>query len=387
MNSANPSKKLKIFVFVFIAITFILNFYQAYRLAIVKNWADSETYLLSGKALLEGTHPYITDAHWSYLYPLTLASILSPFAYIPEIVFISFWYCLSFCALLFSILKINNLLQLNKNQNYQVLLSINLLFISVIQSDFMYGQINSIILFLIIFAFDTLLKNKSVGAWFLGLGVSIKLMPIALSPFVFMFGSKRVIHLVLSVLIFTVVIPYLLAGEEIFDYYDYWLDNIILNELSKGDKSSNSFSLAGALANLFGFNSAPTILKVVSGAFLLSFPAFAAFKRNYIESVILAISLIPLTSTKSEAHHLIFLIPNTILVTKYLLLNRFIFKTNKFSKKILAWAILIVLQMMILWGNKLDLLPLDAIGILSYFFIGFSLIFKSKNLNPLKQIA
>lgn len=370
------SKYLKIGVIILIVITFVLNFYQAYRLAIIKNWADSETYLLSGKALIEGTHPYITDAHWRYLYPLTLATILSPFAYIPEIVFISAWYCLSFTALLFSILKINKFFKLDLKQNYQVLLAVNLLFVSIIQSDFMYGQINSIILFLIIYSIELLLKNRNIGSILFGLSVSIKLMPIVLTPFLLKFGYKKAIIFIFSLFIFIIALPYFLGGSEIFDYYDYWLNKIIINQVSSGDSSSESFALAGGLANLFGLDSASSSLKLISGIFLLSFPLYLSFKKNLIESIILAISLIPLTGTKSEAHHLIFLIPNSILIIKYLLNQNFIFNIETLRNRILAWLLLILIQMMILWGNKVELFPLDALGILMLYFLGFWLILR-----------
>jgi hypothetical protein len=353
-----------------------LDAYQTWRIAFVRHEADFPAYLAGAQGLLDRTNPYIPrtiapynnppfntpDTFRPFIYPLFIAWLWVPFALLPAIAASFTWFLLSVMLLIAILRQLATLFDIyDERQRLLFFGSLTLLFVSTIQAELMYGQMNLFVLFLLVLAVEYLEKNPIVSGFGFGAAISAKLMPIVLLPVIMLRNIRVSIVTILSVLVLAVLVPFLIMGTNLFDYYHYWFTSTLSGEITQGDHGYASFDLASVLAQLAGLSYPTTIMRIICGLVLISFPLILIRRGNNVAGFCLAFMLLPLTASRSEPAHLIILMP----AMGFLLANMI-----KNGAKLWQWIGLLALQLMILWGfNKA--IPFDTMGMLVLFGLVF----------------
>lgn len=371
-REASNSALRRILLILFL-IMIALNAYQTWRIAFVRHEADFPAYLAGAHGILNGTNPYAPTAvppyntlvnYRPFIYPLFIAWLWVPFALLPPLTASLLWYVLV-VAIFFKVLQLlAKLLKLDdERQRLLFYGSLSILFVSVIQSDLMFGQLNLFVLLLLLMGVEYFEESPMKSALGFGAAIAAKLMPIVILPVIALKKIRLSFLVVLSIFLLTIIIPYLIAGAKIIGYYHYWLSNTIGGEFAHTKYGYSSFDVAGVLAQLAGMDQPTALLRIICGIVLLSFPLILIKKGSQLIAFFLSFLLIPLTATRSEPEHLIFLMPAMGLVIVYLLRT----KANPWK-----WFGVLALQLMVLWGyNKT--IPFDTAGMLVLFGIVFTM--------------
>ena len=349
-----------------------LNAYRMWKVSFVGPGADFPAYLAGAQGMLHGTNPYLPTAVPPYntlqnfrpfIYPLFIAWLWIPFALLPPIVASFAWYALSVVILMRVLYVLARLLDINTERQRWLFYGIlTLLFVSVIQIDAMYGQMNLFVLLLLLIGVEYLGKSPVKSGFGFGAAISAKFMPIVLLPVIALKNIRVSIISVLAILLLCIAVPFAIAGSKIFDYYQYWFHNTISTDLGEANNYGyTSFDLAGVLAQLTGMDHPTTFVRIICGLFLLAFPLILIRHGSFLPAFFLAFMLLPLTGSRSEAPHLIVLMPAVGLILADLL---------KRKARAWEWGGLIVLQLAILWGYN-QAVPFDTVGLLILFGIVF----------------
>ena len=369
-----PTATLRELVVVLFLIMIGLNAYQTWRIAFVRHEADFPAYLAGAHGFLNGTNPYAPTAvppyntienYRPFIYPLFIAWLWVPFALLPPILASLVWYLLS-VAILVKVLRLLAKLLLLTDERHRLIFYgfLSILFVSVIQSDLMFGQMNIFVLLLLLLGVEHLEKTPMKSGLGFGAAISAKFMPLVLLPVVLLRSPRAFIVTMLSIVVFAVLIPFLIAGPKIIEYYQYWFNNTIFNEIGqRNEYGYTSFDVASVLAQLMGMSWPTTIMRAACGLILLVFPLILLKKGSHLHAFFLAFVLLPLTATRSEPDHLVILMPAVGLLLAFMLKN---------NAKAWTWCGLVALQLTILWGyNKA--IPFDTFGMLVLFAIIFSM--------------
>jgi hypothetical protein len=344
----------------------IIDGYQTWRFMLV---GDFPAYLSAAHGLLDGTNPYTPaiPPPNPFIYPLFIAWLWIPFALIPPIVAAFIWFLLSVAILLKVLQLLTRLLKL-EDERQKLLFSgaLLVLFVSIIQFDVMYGQINLFVLLLLLLGVERLEKSPLQSGLSFGMAMSAKLMPFIMLPVIAMRRPRIALVVIVSVFLLTCGVPYLIAGPKIIGYYQFWFNNILASE--HGEPMYLSFDFAGVLAQLAGMAHPTIAMRLVCGLLLLSFPIILLKRGNMLAAFFLAFMLLPLTATYSEPHHLIVLMP-----AMGLLLATMLKRGAKWTK----WCGVLAIQLSILWGYK-KAIPFDTAGMLVLFGIVFSIGLRSR---------
>ncbi|HEY3876234.1 MAG TPA: glycosyltransferase 87 family protein, partial [Candidatus Kapabacteria bacterium] len=245
-------KTLKPFIILLFAAAFVLNGYQVERIAFHRHEADFPAYLAGAYGLRNGTNPYTPTAIAPYsssdirpfIYPLFIAWLWVPFTFVPAIVASFVWYVLSFAMMLYAIYVCTELVGITNGEHRWIIFGIvGILFASVFQWVLMFGQMDFFELLLLVLAAKYLVQRNSVGGAFLGAAISAKLMPIVVLPMVLRNWKARAFSAG-TILLLCIIVPYLIAGDAIFGYYNYWFHTTLGGEMAMGDGSVHSFALA-----------------------------------------------------------------------------------------------------------------------------------------------
>ena len=248
-------------------------------------------------------------------------------------------------------------------------------FMSIIQSDYMYGQIDCFVFLLLMLSAKNFERNPSrSGLWGGGAAIAAKLMPIVLLPVLAIRNWKTAACAIAAIIVLAIVIPFLFAGPALIDYYTYWYQHTIASEMAVGDAAEHSATLAAIVSWLVGFERPPFLLKAVSGLFLLVFPILLLRRKKILEAFFLALMLIPLTASRTESHHFVVIIPSFMLLGCMLLGRSFEWDGHSAllstKQTIIGWCAMLADMLLILWGNHAGF-PLHAIGMFLLFLVTF----------------
>ena len=290
---------------------------------------DFTSYLLSSKALLSGSNPYITGSPFSYIYPLTFAFFLIPFTALPELITQIVWFIFNVWILYYSALFLmkmeNNFLLEYK---YSVLAITAVILLNFIQNNLVNAQVNILIVFLCIQFFNFYKGNKNnLSAIFLAMAISIKILPVFILLFLLFRNKYR--H-VLQTMLFTflfLAIPAIVTGDKIIAYYISYFKNVICvhNIPAISFVTGMIFNLPGLIGLIYPafFNGMITyLLNFILVAFLFLIVFYYYRRLNDLSLFPLLFIGFLLISPISETHHLIFLFPCIMIII-----------VNFFSKK------------------------------------------------------
>jgi hypothetical protein len=286
---------------------------------------DFSTYVMSARALLEGRMPYDTGSGFRYIYPVFFSFIFIPLALIPYPAAVLMWYAAGLAALFYSVLT---LLQTAREEigirdsgmAYFLLSSLALVFLPFLQHNFINGESNAFILLFCALFFKYYSKGRMIPAcFFLALGISIKLVPLILVAYLLFRRRFGYILLTLGLTAAMFMLPGVMIGRRVFEYYAYYWQNFIMTEASVSSIYHGNemyFTTSKLIAWITGpagiGNTAATLAGLaVNGLFLAAIEAAAALRKKPLSRdawVFAAYMIVMLmTMPKSQYHHLIYM--------------------------------------------------------------------------------
>lgn len=284
---------------------------------------DFTSYLLSARALSTGDNPYETKSPFPYVYPLLLAVVLRPALWIPYGLAVALWWLMSVWALHVAVRALLEPAGLRLTSVAQAFLFFFML--APIQGTLLNGQVNFQVLALLVFFYRALEKRAVLAAaGFLALGIAIKLVPLALLPFLAVRREVRALLLSALVAGLLSVGPYLSVGERLWEFYAHYGGTFLLHQAMLSEAAPKvSFSLQRMLAAAFPALSGspwPSVLALLTAASALLIAEKAASRRGRTAqkdawAFSLYLVAIPLVTPLSRVHHLVLLIPAACLLT------------------------------------------------------------------------
>ncbi len=382
----------------FATLFFLINLAQVYKLTAVHSYSDFNILYQAAKAFAEGENPYLKRAHDLYFYPQFFTVFFYPFTLMPVLVSHIVWYVVSIASLYGTVTILARMMGIGGDRHVQILGITGLFFISVIQLDIMTGNINAFLLLVLVMGLATSDTQFTPFAWvrtlpswvrivlpglWIAVGVGLKFAPIVLlilpalhwrglqgRPIPAVWRNIMPVGIaILAVVVLCVVLPYLLHGADTTAWYRYWWKELIAPAVQKRGGSSQDYTFAWMIAELFlRQNFAPLCVKAVCGALLSSGVAWLMWQRKYIMGYCLALMIMPMTGTHSYPFHFIMVIPAFVIVCRWLLLERGIQVGEilvEFTRgrKTMLWLAIFLLQLCLLWGNDVKQFPLDNLAL------------------------
>ena len=324
-------KKAGNFALIVLGLIILVFLVQTYGKAYREYGYDFSSYLLSAKALVHGQNPYLTETVFPYIYPLFLAFVLIPFTFIPYWLAVLGWFALNaFCLGATAVLTVSLARErLNTAWGRNLLVPLATLFIafvSVIQNNFLNGQVNFVVIFLCLLFLKKYLAGKWIAAsFFLAMAISVKLVPLVLLFFLLLRGDFKSILLTFAFTILCCLLPVVFLGNQLFFLYHDYLTSFVFGAFqathSPGEGkiyfSFHEFCIRlvpGLDQNLWW---RVVSLSAVIGPFACLDLWSRQKKAKGLETWVLSFYLlvILLITPVSEKHHLAFVFPAVILVS------------------------------------------------------------------------
>ena len=365
-----------VIIIVILSVVFIVFFIQMFGKAYREGGYDFSSYLLSSKALLNGTNPYATTSPFPYIYPLFLAYILVPLTYLPYNVNNVLWFIINVGAFGWTIFFLTRMIYDYKS-SIQKFLAITffivLIIINPIQNHLLNGQVDFAVLLCSALFFYWFGRNNILSNMFLAIAISLKIVPLIF--LIFLFIEKKYWDILLTILfslVFILLLPYFFNGAIIFDHYSYYINNFILGSFSGSHISTTDtmyFTLFGFITHVFNIPDSLLLYLKIICAFLIILPIgylhFQLVKSNVSNRKMIIFSLLSLSilliSPSSQTHHLIFLIPALFVI----IINFFSTDGNKI-RSIIYYITFFVL----FWiGSVFKYPPFIFISIITLFII------------------
>ncbi len=322
-KSTSADKK-RIVGIAFIAIVSVILLIQSYGKAYRDSGYDFTSYIYASKLLSEDQNPYDPTSSvasqidypkpsFPYIYPLTLAFLMTPLSYIPYSVAISIWFFAGLFSLLFTIYLLTKR-ETNETGGYRKRTDISivsslaiLLLFNIVQNNFLNGQLNFIILLLSVLSYDYCSRGKKFTAAFvLALAVSLKLTPVI---FLLYFLLKKEYKLFLystAMIPLLLLLPYLLIGNNITAFYSYYANNFLF------EPGQNLNFLLSIFNNVYGRIAVIIALLLILISITLLYGKYRSrIIQNNVFSVYCLFLL--LLTPKLQTHTLIFIMPAVVI--------------------------------------------------------------------------
>ena len=301
-------------------VVFVQSVHKAYR--DIGN--DFTSYLMSAKALVEGADPYHMPTAFPYIYPLFLALLLVPLAFVPYWLATAVWFLINAvgCALLITIPRI--LAGEDSNQADRVpaaapaIITVVALF-PVIQNHMLNGQVNFVVAALAALGLVASLHARTwQAAVLLGAAIAIKLVPIVL--LVYLIGERQYRTAALALLFATLFcfLPIILTGAEIFHYYQNYFDTFLFAGMSGSQATAAGeafFTVSGlvrwavpSLAEFRSVNALAALATVVATVIIHRKSSATGTRTGYLIPWLYFITILLITPS-SQTHHLAWMVP------------------------------------------------------------------------------
>jgi alpha-1,2-mannosyltransferase len=331
MKSWPEERTVRLLILVLAAVALVLlvqTFHKAYRL----DGYDFTPRLAAARALIAGTDPYHIPTPFPLTYPLFICVALLPLAWLPYWLANFLWFCAGGVCLWYSLgILLKAYVPGAARADFLKLFTLCVvLLLDVVQNNFANGQVNFLVLALAVLFFKFLMQKRPHPAGlFLAAAISLKLTPLLFAVYLLLRKEwKAAAWTVFYALLFMIGLPLLVGGPAVFEYYRGYLSDYIGPGLSSHPAAdlSRVFYLSAYLGRLLDFPGGFT-LNLVSAGLVLAPLAFLNRKAGsnaerpqalLFSGYLLAILLIlPL----SETHHLAFLAPAAMILTRYFLWN------------------------------------------------------------------
>jgi hypothetical protein len=284
---------------------------------------DFTSYLMSARALWEGRSPYGLVTPWPYVYPMLLALVLIPLVALPYTAAVLAWFATNVAALAAIVSKTTN----------RPVLPVAITLVAsfpIIQSTLLNGQVNFLVVLCSVLAICAAREHRDVaaGTW-LGAGIALKLMPAVLGMYFLVRGRwTAIVATGVAALVFSFG-PAVILGARGWDVCVEYVRGYVLPMLAGSPLHREDplvYSVSGITHALLG-TSAPASINVISALLVVGAATALDVLRWRPRGQDLAAGAgymiaVVLVSSKSELHHLAFIIPAIGLGATWLLVER-----------------------------------------------------------------
>jgi uncharacterized membrane protein len=226
---------------------------------------DFTSYLGAANAFWNGRNPFIEALPFHYIYPLTLCVLIRPLGLIYQNISVIIWFVLSIASMFYVWNVMERVTGEENRSRFFISAFIQLvLLLGIIQNNVVNGQVNFIVLALCAgFLYQRHTHHYYLAGILLGLAIALKLTPLILILFLLVRREwSAIVATVASAIIFIIVVPYFVAGGEIWSYYSQYVQSTVLGNTQS---ATTGFSLSVFWYNLTGLHGLPmfSILTVI----------------------------------------------------------------------------------------------------------------------------
>jgi len=325
--------------------------------------SDLMAYLAAARALLAGQDPYVIQGRFYYMYPLPLAVLSIPLAFLPWKLAVTLWFLVSVGALVWAADVLAELatehLDLETGpslERWGFGAALWFLLFDPIQNNLVNGQINFQLLLLCLLFLRALLGGRQVrAAVFLAAAVSIKITPALLLAFAVVRRRWGIAAVAVMGTIALWLSPLPLVGRDLFRFYGTFL-GYVLPFAAQGlfpAPHGVAFSVNRLVSLLPDGWAGPLWGRAVAAGLPLAVLALlevAGLRRRSSARdvwIFAAYLLVILLATPfSEVHHLAYLVPAASLVS--------LFAVSRGDRPGRLAAAGLVVFWILLWGGRLD---------------------------------
>lgn len=336
------NRKVQLISLIILVLIFIFLSIQTFSRAYRTDGYDLTSYLLSSKALWEGSDPYNTGSPFPYIYPLFLTVIIAPLAYAPYWLVNGIFLLLNIsglAAIYFLMISMFSREKIKPAVHFIPMLVLTIILFDIIQNNLLNGQINIIVLFLtVLFLYFYQKKKKYLSSALLAAAISIKLTPLIF--FIFLIKRRRFIETGITLfflIVFVFLLPYLVTGSDTIDYYNFYLNKI--GTLTSGYVDeltifSKIFTLHGFISFIIPSLQNSFIFKFISALIVITviWLMDKDWKNNNYSSDTLFFTIystaILLINPMAETHHIIIIFPAMIIIAYKIFLEKHFNKTQ-----------------------------------------------------------
>jgi hypothetical protein len=290
---------------------------------------DVHCFLNAARAIRAGVNPYVVDMPIRYNYPLLAGTAAIPLTYLPPALLHTGWFLAELASwsavLALLIARWTAVTGLARDRGLLLpLAGACLLLIGPIQNHLLNGQTDAfVLLFCLLFWLDWQEARPRRAALWLGLGVSLKLVPALFFVPLLLRRSWSVLTLTcVWIVVLSVALPALFLGSEVVSSYAHYVRNVLQVELTASAHSAlypHTYTLFGALTWLEPAWKTSLAVKVAAGLAVVIplcavewWGSVAPWRRlarleAYLAGILL---LAPL----SQPHHLTLLLPGAWLL-------------------------------------------------------------------------
>ena len=308
------TKISKQLITLFVWVLFVTSFLWLCKALFLGFYPDFSGYYYGSKYLLENSNPYFGGGglFTSFVYPPIVLLLFLPFTILTFQMSEIVWTILNFIFLLSSLYMLSSILDVRFFSKINLLL-MSLVFISFpIKFSFGMGQINILVLMLLVISYWLLVKKKEfLSGVFLGVSLVIKLFPLLLLVYFLLKHQKKIILgmivvILLSVLLVLIFVPLKTSSQ--------FITNILPSFLSSWKLDYYNQSLGGFIGRSFGTGNLANILKIIFSFIFISITFFAVLKNKQKDFVSFSLKFGTLITaslminTFSWQHHFVWLI-------------------------------------------------------------------------------
>lgn len=357
--------RLFILAAVVVAVLSLQAFSKAYR----PQGNDFKCYLQAAESINNKTNPYDSIKYFPYIYPLTTAYFMIPLTKLDYSLAFAFWLCLNYFCFIYSIVLLYRMNQSRIGADVLHLVIVIMAVVEIIQNNILNGQINFIVLFLIIKAWDLYrMEHRSRGMVCLAFAASVKLLPVIIVWHFIVRKRFRDVSVFTVALGFFLFLPALIIGTDILSYYHSYLAKFLIKKVGCMSTAffGTPFSLSGILSSYLPLPDYEFVLKVFSVLIIVTLLFMLSRKdSNFsLDTLLIYLMSMLLINPVSETHHLALYIPAVIII---------MFRLKDKPKPI--YIFFYILQFLLLYfGRGLD----SGIAIFSSLLITTTLLLKLK---------
>jgi Glycosyltransferase family 87 len=297
-----------------LALLIVLFAHQTWRKAHRPDGNDLTSYLLAARALTSGANPYEVPTPFPYIYPLFPLITVIPLSVVPYGAAVLIWFCVSAAALAWVLRWVSR----REDQAGQardaipIALILVLLLTGVVQSNFLNGQINFLVLACCIAA-----AGRGAGqagaraiAWW-AVAIATKILPLGLAPWWVVRRRPPIVAGALVLAALLALSPALIAGSPAIGWTADYARAFLGGSLEIGAPADAlRFSLFGVMTMVTpGVPWLPVLCGLIVLGAVTAIDLRGGHRREDHVAYSLYLAAIPLASPKSEVHHLAFTIP------------------------------------------------------------------------------
>jgi alpha-1,2-mannosyltransferase len=277
---------------------------------------DLVGYLAASEALYAGADPYHLPNRFPYIYPLFLAAILRPLVPLGVRAASVLWFVLQCVCLAYIVSGARS-----RARGYAAGAMISLailvaIFGDVLQSEFLNGQVNLLVVALVVAAVRLEDSHQRAAAVLLGAAIALKLTPALLLAYWWIRGRYAGACEAIAWAAAFMLAPWLIVRARLWPLYDTYLREVILPRAGLADSASGDifFSIYGFWGWVTRSPAGQLTIVLLSAALLAGLMVWhwRLTRRPATDSMPAAwlyLASMPLVSPMSEVHHLVALLP------------------------------------------------------------------------------